>query len=73
MTIIDPMHNLFLGTTKRRMLIIRKDNKILLPEHFKETQKRMELLQCPSLPQKTFNTKIGPFFLSHFCTELNFT
>lgn len=55
MTIIDPMHNLFLGTTKRRMLIIRKDNKTLLPEHFKETQKRMELVQCPSLPQKTFN------------------
>lgn len=38
MTIIDPMHNLFMWTTKRRMLIIRKDNKMLLPEHFKETQ-----------------------------------
>lgn len=63
MTIIDPMHNLFLGTAKR-MLILWKDSKILLPEHFNEIQKRMEQVQCPSdvgkLPQK-FSSSFGSF------------
>lgn len=63
MTIIDPMHNLFLGTAKR-MLILWKDNKILLPEHFNQIQKRMEQVQCPpdvgKLPQK-FASSFGSF------------
>lgn len=55
MTIIDPMHNLFLGTAKR-MLMMWKDHKILHSEHFEIIQNRVENVFCQSdiekLPQK---------------------
>lgn len=74
MTVIDPMHNLFLGTAKR-MISLWKDHKILLPEHFDKIQLQMEKVQCPSdvgkLPQKfasslvllmQINSKTGQYF-----------
>lgn len=33
MTVIDPMHNLFIGIDKL-MISLWKDHKIILPEHF---------------------------------------
>ena len=63
MTIIDPMHNLFLGTAKR-MLTIWKDQKLLLPEHFERIQEKIARVNCPSdigkLPQK-FSSSYGSF------------
>lgn len=46
MTIIDPMHNLFLGTAKR-MLTVWKDQKLLLPEHFDKIQEKISMVICP--------------------------
>lgn len=63
MTIIDPMHNLFLGTAKR-MLSIWKDHKLLQSEHFEIIQDRIEGIFCPSdvgkLPQKMASS-LGSF------------
>lgn len=63
MTIIDPMHNLFLGTAKR-MLSIWKDHKLLQSEHFEIIQNRIEGIFCPSdvgkLPQKMASS-LGSF------------
>lgn len=63
MTIIDPMHNLFLGTAKR-MLTVWKDQKLLLPEHFDKIQEKISMVICPSdigkLPQK-FSSSYGSF------------
>lgn len=68
MTIIDPMHNLFLGTAKR-MLLIWKDHKDLLPGHFDIIQKRIEKIFCPSdvgkLPQKMASS-FGSFNADQF-------
>lgn len=68
MTVIDPMHNLFLGTAKR-MISLWKDHKILLPEHFDKIQLQMEKVQCPSdvgkLPQK-FASSFGSFNADQF-------
>lgn len=68
MTIIDPMHNLFLGTAKR-MLLIWKDHKVLRPEHFDMMQKRIEKISCPSdvgkLPQKMASS-FGSFNADQF-------
>lgn len=61
--IIDPMHNLFLGTAKR-MLTVWKDQKLLLPEHFDKIQEKISMVICPSdigkLPQK-FSSSYGSF------------
>ncbi|KAL3858312.1 hypothetical protein ACJMK2_012906 [Sinanodonta woodiana] len=55
MTILDPMHNLFLGSVKH-MLKIWNATKILRDEHLGMIQEKIELIQCPSdvgkLPQK---------------------
>ncbi|KAL3858314.1 hypothetical protein ACJMK2_012908 [Sinanodonta woodiana] len=55
MTILDPMHNLFLGSAKH-MLKIWNATKILRDEHLGMIQEKIELIQCPSdvgkLPQK---------------------
>ena len=55
MTIIDPMHNLFLGTAKK-MLHIWKEKEILKPEDFKKIESQVGKIVCPSdvgkLPQK---------------------
>lgn len=68
MTVIDPMHNLFLGTAKR-MISLWKDHKILLPEHLDKIQLQMEKVQCPSdvgkLPQK-FASSFGSFNADQF-------
>ncbi|XP_061190105.1 uncharacterized protein LOC133197961 [Saccostrea echinata] len=63
MTIIDPMHNLFLGTAKR-MMTLWKDKKVLLPDHFEKIQEKISGVYCPSdigkLPKK-FASSYGSF------------
>jgi hypothetical protein len=46
-TIADPMHNLFLGTTKH-MIQLWKDRNLLSDKDMKEIQRRMDSLKVPS-------------------------
>lgn len=63
MTIIDPMHNLFLGTAKR-VLNLWIDYRVLSADYSKQMQARVEKVHCPSdigkLPQK-FASSFGSF------------
>lgn len=63
MTIIDPMHNLFLGTAKR-VLNLWIDYKVLSADDLKQMQARVEKVHCPSdigkLPEK-FASSFGSF------------
>ena len=47
-TIIDPMHNLFLGTAKHLMKNIWLKNEIITPEQLNTLQCRMDSLKVPS-------------------------
>lgn len=47
MSIVDPMHNLFLGTAKH-MLKLWKEKDIIKSEHFKEIQGKIDAFVCPS-------------------------
>jgi len=61
MTILDPMHNLFLGTSKR-MLHIWKGQQILKKTDITEIQTRLDKCSCPNdvgrLPSKLNDTSL---------------
>ena len=63
MTIIDPMHNLFLGTAKR-VISLWKDHSVLQHNDFSAIQEQVEQVECPAdmgkLPQK-FASSYGSY------------
>ena len=55
MHVIDPMHNLFLGSGKHMMAIWKREN-LLEPCHYEDIQKFVDSMSVPSdvgrIPQK---------------------
>lgn len=48
MVVIDPMHNLFLGTGKHQLKVWKDHTHDLLPVHFERIQKLIDSIQVPS-------------------------
>lgn len=81
-TIVDPMHNLFLGTAKHMMKIWMERN-LITKDQMRVIQTRVDLIQVPSdigrIPKKISSSfhcrameKLG-FTILHVCSSRNST